>query len=108
MVLCTLGQMPAVTLSCLCHSKRQVTSQPLLSDLVVFFLVNFPGNLYQINVLRDTLNVIISLICMFAIYILLIAGFWLRLSIAINVFGVGSSQLFLLKNILISDKSHLF
>lgn len=80
----------------------------MLGDLVVFFLVNFLGNLYQVTVLRGTLNVIISLICMFAIYIMLIAGFWLRLSIAINVFGVGGSQPLLLKKIVISDKSHIF
>lgn len=42
---------------------------------------------------------------MFAIYIMLISGFWLRLSIAINVFGVGGSQPLLLKKIVISDKS---
>lgn len=75
--------------------------------MVVFSLVNFPGSLYQVSVLRDTLNVIISLICMFAIYILLIPGFWLRVRTAINVFGVGSSQPLLLKKIVISDKSHI-
>lgn len=80
----------------------------MLSDLVVFFLVNLPGNLYQDSVLRDTLNVIISLICMFAIYISLIAGFWLRLSTTINVFGVGSSQPLLLKKTVMSNKSHIF
>lgn len=44
---------------------------------------------------------------MFAIYILLIPGFWLRVSTAINVFGVGSSQPLLLKKIVINDKSHI-
>lgn len=45
---------------------------------------------------------------MFAIYIWLIAGFWLRLNTTINVFGVGSSQPLLLKKIVISYKSHIF
>lgn len=45
---------------------------------------------------------------MFAIYMWVITGFWLRLSTAINVFGVSSSQPLPLKKNVACTKSHVF
>lgn len=81
--------------------------RPLLGGLLVFLLENCPYNLYQVSVWRDKFNVIIPLISMFAIYMWVITGFWLRLSTAINVFGVSSSQpLRLKKTVCIWNFSH--
>lgn len=82
----------------------------LLGGLLIFLLVNCPYNLYQVSVLRDTLHVIISLIfcCFFAIYMWLITGFCQRLSTAVNMFRVSSSQSLPLKKIVAHTKPHVF
>lgn len=88
--------------------RGRTLHRPSLGDLLVFLRVNCPYNLYRVSVLRDRFNAIFSLICMFATYMWLITGFWLRLSTAVNVFGVSSSQPLSLKKIVACTKSHLF
>lgn len=73
--------------------------RPLLGDLLIFLLVNCSHSLYQVSVWSNAFNVIISLICMFVIYMWLIISFWLRLSTAINIFGVSSFKPLPLKKI---------